>query len=287
MEDNLIPLDKSWLIRMGVLDLVWGYQARTLKILEQQQELGDDLHALKQVIVDWDKGGPVSVGESGTLYRFLRFAFWRLGIRRELVCEGTLKNRPICNDPNIVTWSQMQLLTLDQGTSQWASAAVLMDDYERVVRLPNAPYKLQLTYEALDHWHTTHQKRIDWELRKDPTILRQMEAFEYFWEGDKPVFVPQQAEDFCFAYAFGLINEKEGESRWPQLSGHESNRLVEMPQEMLKARMGQKVESRDHRVVQAIAMWATANKTNVEFAHPGAVTKSWPRFWECLSYYRE
>ena len=51
---GLIPLDKSWIIRMGVLDLVNGYKD-IIYILDNQKYLGEDLLALKRAINSWDE----------------------------------------------------------------------------------------------------------------------------------------------------------------------------------------------------------------------------------------
>jgi D-serine dehydratase len=67
---NFIPLDKSWIIRMGVLDLINKYPD-ALDFLEGQKNLSDDLVVLKRICRDWADKENIDVGESGTLYRFL------------------------------------------------------------------------------------------------------------------------------------------------------------------------------------------------------------------------
>lgn len=63
-------------------------------------------------------------------------------------------------------------------------------------------------------------------------------AFIDLMAGREVNFIPQQAEDYCFARAFGLMNRKDGEARWPKLHGHESDRLEEMEIMIEKARQG-------------------------------------------------
>lgn len=43
------------------------------------------------------------------------------------------------------------------------------------------------------------------------------------------------------------------------------------------------VNSKDHRVIQAIAMWGVVNNKNITFSNPNGVNKSWPQFWKFLS----
>lgn len=277
-----VPWDKSWVIRMGVRDLLAGKKRRTLNFLETQESLNEDLIALATALFSWTLGGiPVDVGESGTLYRFLRFASWKLGRPVTFIRSGTLKTRQICDDSSIVNLPQRELLKLDNGTSQWASAAVLCGDQER---LSDAPYKLQLTYVAVTHWEVF--KESGWIPRRDRTIERQADAFNGLFHRGQLAFKPEQAEDFCFAYAFCGMSAAEGLAQWPSLLGHESNRIDEMGQALLQAKKGEVVQSRDHRVVQAVAMWCVFNGKPTLVAHPGAVNKSWPQFWEFLKQYQ-
>ncbi|KPJ55780.1 hypothetical protein AMJ49_06350, partial [Parcubacteria bacterium DG_74_2] len=69
---------------------------------------------------------------------------------------------------------------------------------------------------------------------------------------------------------------KEGEKRWPSLRGHESDRIAEMEQALRQT----EVVSRDHRVIQAIAM---LKRNKVAIKYPDSVRKSWPQFWKFLN----
>jgi len=160
------------------------------------------------------------------------------------------------------------LLTLDNGTSQWASASIIMGNPER---LKSSPFKLQVSYDAIEHWNASRAEGRSWDLRFDETILNQAMAYLRWLSGKDLDFIPEQAEDYCFARAFGIIDAKEGLERWPSLAGHESNRPIEMEEALQQ----EKVTSKDHRVVQAVAML----KRDVEFKYPESVNKSWPQFW--------
>ncbi len=273
-----IPLDKSWIIRMGILDIVNEYDD-IQKFLATQEHLSDDLIALKRTAEMWKSNQTIDVGESGTLYRLLKFASWKLNLNKTFIIRGTLADRAICDNPDIIHLSQTELLKLDNGTSQWASARALLGDSER---LPNPPFKLQVTYDAIDHWKIERFRGNVWLPRYDKTILAQAETYTQLLSGKKAEFIPEQAEDFCFAYTFGYINAEEGEKRWPALHSHESDRIIEI-QNMLKyAQESKDITSRDHRVVQAIAMWGKINNKKVNILYPDAVNKSWPQFWDFL-----
>src|SRR3989338_1148164 len=294
-----IPLDKSWIIRMGILDLIYGYPD-ILEFLAAQLILSDDLVALKRACVVWlryskfsfrwfllgivwPKSRTINVGESGTLYRFLQFAIWMLGLKLRLKASGTLKKRKLSRDPAIVYLSQTALLNFPgEPTSQWASAAVLLGDKERLV---DAPFKLKLTYEGVDHWYARRRKKLCWEPRYDETIRAQASAFRELLIGKRPNFTPLQPEDYCFARVFDYITRSEAEYRWPSLAGHESNRFEEVEKALGWAKAGLTVTSKDHRVVQAIVMWGAVHHVDVKVQYPHVVSKSWPEFPQFMQEY--
>jgi len=275
-----IPLDKSWIIRMGILDLVNGYDDIT-KFLDKEKDLGDDLIALKRVAKDWNTNKPLDVGESGTLYRFIRFALWKLKKENEIVKRGTLKNRNICDNPGIIDWPLEKLLGLDNKTSQWASAAYLMGNKKRTdYPLP----KLELTYEAVAYWHGKRRYDLCWAPRFDKTIEKQALAYINLLKTGKMDFTPKHSEDYCFARAFDLITAKEGEERFPSLMGHESNRLKQMDELLKEMSYSNKILSRDHRVIQALVMRQKFLKKELFIQNPNAVNKSWPLFFDFIDH---
>jgi hypothetical protein len=279
---KFIPLDKSWIIRMGFLDIVNGYKDIE-KFLSKQKKLGDDLLALKEVSSAWNTKKYIDVGESGTIYRLFKFASWHLKLDKKFIIHRTLAKRKINNDSNIVNLSQKALLKIDNATSQWATAKALLGDEERI---KNPPFKLALTYLAVKDWRKARKLKKSWEPRCDETILNQVEAFIKLMKSKSVVFKPEQAEDYCFAYTFGFISEEDGKKRWPSLQGHESNRIVEMTKVLKDAESGKPIASKDHRVVQAISMWAKVYKKKVKILYPESVNKSWPQFWDFLKSVR-
>jgi hypothetical protein len=179
----------------------------------------------------------------------------------------------MCRDPSIVHWSLSRLLTLDGGTSQWASAALLLGNRDP---LPEpAPAKLRLTVGAL----SSRAADGAWELRYDPTIERQLRALPALVRG-QGAFTPEHSEDYPLARAFELISARDGERRWPQLRGHESDRIAEMEEGLA---MLPRISSRDHRVVQALAARCLRDGLAPEVEHPDAVNKTWPQFWDALT----
>ena len=278
--EKFIPLDKSWIIRMGVMDLIHGY-TDIQKFLSKQKNLNSDLLALKHVTKLWNTDIPfIDVGESGTLYRLLQFASWKLHLNKQFIKRGTLKDRSITNDPSIVNLSLEELLKLDNETSQWATASVLLGNRERIA---NPPFKLQQTFDAVDHWNKQRAAGLAWEPKHDETIKNQAETFITLLKGKQAKFNPKHSEDYCFARVFEYITKEEGEKRWPSLRGHETDRIEEMEKAIAQAKVGKPVDSKDHRVVQTIAMWGAVNKKKIKFTHPEAVNKSWPKFWEFLA----
>jgi hypothetical protein len=277
--NKYIPLDKSWIIRMGILDLINGYKDIN-SFLEKQSSLSDDLIALKCVAENWDNESPLDVGESGTLYRFVRFYLWKSGKEREIIKTGSLKNRKICNNPEIINWPLAKLLSLDNKTSQWASASVLMGNKEKIEIQPE---KLRLSYEAVEHWNKQRKKKECWLPKFDSTIRIQARAYIDILKLKHAQFVPKHSEDYCFARAFNLINPEEGLRKFPSLESHETNRINEMEIAIKQAEQGY-LESKDHRIIQAIVMERASKGKNIRVAYPKSVSKSWPLFWDFMKY---
>lgn len=280
IDSKYIPFDKSWMIRMGVLDMLNG-RRDTIDFLSKQRDLSDDLKTLETASHEWLAGDEnIYVGESGTLYRFLQFASWKNGLNKQFIKTGTLNGRKMTNDPAIVNFSLEDLAQLDNNTSQWASAAVLFGSKEQ---LPNPAYKLQLTYDAVKHWREQRQQNKIWSPRYDETILKQAEAFLELINTGATKFRPVQAEDYCFGRIFGSITPEEALIRWPSLQGHESNRIESMEVAIEQIRNEETVDSKDHRVVQAVGMYTKYKNMHPRIQHPESVSKSWPQFWLFLS----
>ena len=131
----------------------------------------------------------------------------------------------------------------------------------------------------MDEWNSARIKHQPWPPRYDKTIERQALAYiQWLKDGQQEmVFEPQHSEDYCFARAFGLITPEKGEKLWPNLHGHESDRLIEMEKQL----QNYVITSRDHRVIQAIWMKKTGI---VLIQNSHAVNKSWPQFWRFVEY---
>lgn len=277
--DKFIPLDKSWLTRVGVLDIINGY-TDIEKFVDNQDDVNDDILAIKNASIVWRNNQQINVSESATLYRLLKFASWKLKLNKTFLKEGSLKKRSIINNPNIVNFNQIKLLKLDNGTTQWATAAAISGDKERLI---NPPLKLKETYDAIEHWQIQRKKGLCWEPKYDETIERQVHAFFDLLNNKELSYSPLCSDDYCFARVFNFINKENGEKFWPSLIGHETNRIEEMEHAIKEAEETGNTTSKDHRVIQALAMWGVVNNKKLIFKNPNSVNKSWPKFWDFLA----
>lgn len=276
-----IPFDKSWHIRLGILDMTRG-RTDTIRFLMDQNwdDLPEDVQSLYYASIDWMSGKEkIRVGQSGTLMRPLQYFSWKKGLNKKFVRSGTLKRRKISDNPLIVDMPLEQLLKLDEGTSQWATAARLFGNREL---MENPPRKLLLTDEAIAHYESRRAMDECWEPRYDRTIERQAYAFLRLLKEKRMDFEPHDAEDYCFARAFGKITREEGEKRWPQLAGHESNRLKAMERGIKISDAAGIIYSRDHRVVQALLMRGKHKGGDYYVVFPKSVNKSWPQFYRFM-----
>ena len=279
IEKKLIPLSKYWSIRLGFLDII-NNTKYFIPLIENRTDIGEDLKAMIRISKEWQHKNEHNVGEAGALFRLLQFASWKFKLGKKFIKEKTLIDRKICNNPDIINWPIKKLLELDNNTPQWASAAILTGSKESI---PDN-FFLKLSKEAINHYNKVKKNGGFCELRYDETLLLQAEAFLDLLTKKSIEFKPTQQDDYCFARAFNLIDKEEGEKIWPELRGHESNRLEEMELMIGKLENNKEINSKDHRVVQAIAMLALLKHKKARFSFPNCINKSWPQFWKFLEY---
>ena len=202
IEQGYIPLDKSWIMRMGLLDIINGSNHSIRFLKEHYDELGDDLKAAYRAYVELKQGKKeIHVGESGTLYRFLKFLSYKHDLGLELIPEGTLVERVegFCDDPDMVNWSLEGLLNTKDKTTQWASAAILCGSTERI---ENPPHKVRVSVDSVEHWYSRRRQRQYWKEQYDLTLLAQAIAYKNKLKGESVSYIAHQAEGYRFARAF-------------------------------------------------------------------------------------
>ncbi len=295
---KFIPLDKSWLIRMGILDLTRGYGSKDLlNFLNSCENLGNDLEALKRVALVWDSNEPFDVGESGTIYRFVKFYLLKNNIDREIKISETLIHRvkKMNINPDMVNWSLVKLGTLEGGTTQWQTMAILLGNNEK---LSEIPFYLQKTYDAIKHWDEKRKNSEIWTAHKDPTIFAQCISYLNFLKTGKINLIPSKLGDcdlYCFLRAFNAVKKEWAEKNWPQLSEHESSRFEEMERTLNELERDEIIFTKDHRVVQAEAMLLQSKDPSLSvesirkrFDKPDCVDKTWKSFWSvAMPYFKQ
>lgn len=289
--ERYLPLSKSRAIRIMFLERVNGRTdtANELFELNKTSQQPDDIIAMINACRVWENSPHISTGESGTAFRFLRFFGWKTDCRKSICRSGTANNRPIHMNREIVDWPIHRLLTLDNGTSQWASAATLCGD---PTRIENPPYHLAMTYQVIDEWRDCVAQGRPFVIGPDETIKRQADAFVGLCRQQKVTFQARQPEDFPFAHVvMKNMTVQRASELWPSLAGHESNRLTSVSKAWEKWEARSEIDSGDHRVVQAVAMGALkGSSANIIYGstdHPEVVNKSWPEFWKFLSWVEE
>lgn len=286
---KFVPRDKGSTIRMVYLDLTQGYGPNhAINFLESKKDLSGDEKAALSVARSWEGNGPIDVLESRTMFIFLQFYFWKNKIAREILTRGTLTQRikEMEATEKVATWPLAKLLTLEGGTSQFASAAILLGNEEI---LPENPFYLQKTYNVRSYWLEQKQLGHFWIPQPDPTITVQIQEYINFLKTGKINIIPDRLGDcdlYCFLHSFGKITTEEGKKIWPQLCKHESNRFCEMELRREECLFGRIIHTRDHRVVSAYALLMQSMNLNlsvdairVSFIEPDCVNKAWPQFW--------
>ena len=297
--EDYIDDSTSWDIRMGILDMQKG-RTRIIDYLKGLPELNGDRKALQNLVNGWHSNGPIDVLDSGTVYRQTRWGLWTIGSDREIVISGeTLPTRVpnMTNNPEIIHLNLHDLLQLDgdpnytgdakyPGTSQWATASSLFGNPER---LDDAPFYLDITFDAKDDYELTDGL---WLPKKDPTQATQVEAFKTLYNGDDWEPSAKQRKDcdlYCFFRTFDYMTREEGEREWSHIKGHESNRLDEMEKQLENYKEGRIIDTKDHRVVHALALKMIIDNPEITFEEVKArftdfdsTNKKWTQFGPML-----
>lgn len=268
--NNILPLSKSWAIRMIFLDMLYGaengYRVLSFFKIQKESDLADDIGAALNCAVTYLSGGDVfRVRDAGTVCRFLIYIME--GRKYKLKMGEQLRKRMKKIPANLRQLSIKELLKL--GTSQYASAALLMG----AKTVKNLHPKCALAVEARKAYFKNRGK---WISRYDEVIVGQLKNFLHRTKIKNPI-----AEDYCYLRAFGLMTHEEGKRRWPELAKHESNRLKVM--ERICKDFNRKINAPDdHRVVMAVALRQKSLGLPVRVNNKKCVSKSWPQFWQWL-----
>ena len=270
-----LPLEKSMYANLALRDLING-NPRTAQFLRSQSLLPIDLLTVmetSELILAGERDIPVREGGAWARKLALASATFDWGLR--LQKSGSLEGRPDEFTEDMVTWSLSELGTLNKGSSQLQSAAIMCGNSEPIP--PDASYHLKLAYEARD-LHEQWPQDKPWEVMRDRTHRRQSIAHLGWLVTGRMVFTPIQPEDYPFGRVFDIMTAEEARALgWGSLAGHESPRFESVDESIDQALAGEIVTVNDHRPIQALRRrYGFA----LRFAHTEAISKSWllPQF---------
>lgn len=278
---RLGPIDKTDLIDKGMLDLVHGRAQDTIDLVNSypREKIGDDIYYLGVSLQDLLDGRPLHINESAKLKRSYKMYGWKTGAKIEFIEEGSLKNRKICDNPEIANWSQRELLNIPRDeTTQFASMAVIMGDRERLL---DAPYKLKVAYDAVDHWEKRRAMNLMWVPMYDQTILSELVSNIEKLKYGKTNFRYVHSENYMRARCLGIMGPKDAEKK---LQNQESPRIDETEKMIEEVYSGKEITSKDHRVVFNGVFLQLENGMEVKVRYKSAVNKTFPQFWKYVSY---
>ncbi len=281
-----LPFDKTYLRALLSLDRLHGFTDSYDILLPYAHQVSQDNWEYIDMLDQFDCTETVRVGEGGAGYRSGLYLSYLEQKPKRFKKARSLKSRPIYEEADMITLPWSEILSLDNYTSQYASARLIWEEDVEAPELLQQNYKLRVVTDAIKHWYLRREKGEPWQPRADTTIARQVTSYLEMLDTNlvDEYFYMEQAEDYCFARVYGLTTPEEGLRRFPALIGHESNRIKAVEEAIKQAdrpkNEGVLVDSNDHRIVMAIAMRYGFSKDR--FANPDCVTKSFPLFWEFL-----
>ena len=291
--NGFIPRDKGWTIRMTFLDLIRKNDPKyAISYLTQLPDLSDDEKDAITIAQQWNESGPFGPIESRTLYILLQFYLWKYRINRTIIPKATLIKRieeSLDFTPHVTNWALENLFTLMGRTSQVATAAILCGNTEH---LSEVVFYVDKTYYSICYWDYHEAVNKPWEGQLDPTITVQLEEYLNYLKYGKINEKPSPISDCdlcCFLIAFGVMTSKQAAEFWPQICKHESNRAEAVDIAFMQWRSGKLIETKDHRVIHALAMLMQSENLSIStedvrrhFKYPDHVTKAWANFWSIL-----
>ena len=246
---------------------------------------------------------PLDCNESGTTFRFVTALADVLKISCEITGKPFLMQRPQRPDPKISSQYLSGLLLVDPSTAipkEAVSKPYIFLTMEMKKKFEKGPTEVTIEgcwssaafliafgtliqpirLEGLNRESLQGDKKI-------VTILKEMGA-DIEWQNKTLVVKPSPLK----AVSWDLTDTPDlypilsvvarfakGQCHFrgiERLRFKESNRFEAM-QEISNA-----VDSKDHRVIMAAAVWGKATGQKLKFKYPEAVAKSWPKFWDVL-----
>jgi hypothetical protein len=295
VRDLLPTYGKSEIIRWMIGYAAHGGAAETfhaanvVEAANVEGNHGEDIEAAIRVGRQLqDPEAVLQPGDSRTLLIYTRVHLYLRGIfDREIELSPMQAARNVEDDPEILGMSLLDSLGLSGGTTQWASALILLqgrDDWEIKDLLANIPQE--------QHYMILKSVRIRKELLQN---IRQHRAFALtaadreqtitdearhlytrIVTGRNPLIVPTHSEQAALAVMNGSITLKEAERTFPMLGRHETNRITEIARVMDQ----EVIDTPDHRMFFAAVN--TRDQPSYTARSERAGHKTAPRFLESV-----
>jgi hypothetical protein len=270
--EQLQPPEKSWYANLGFLALLEDSPLVVESLRSYGLLLPTDTTDMCRSTEQIARGERIiSVGEGGAWARRLAYGNAKFGWGLSLEKARTLQDRPDEFTPDMVDASIAELRTLNKGSSQLASAAVLCGSDEPMP--PDAPYHLRMAYEARDFWQQWPKDQL-LPLRRDATLRRHTLSWLNWHRTGSFMLDLVQPEDYPIARVFEAATPEQAlELGWGSLEGHESSRFFSVDDSIDRVARGLPVPYADHRILQALRF---KHGWSVRFDQVQAISKSWP-----------
>jgi hypothetical protein len=231
-------------------------------------------------------------GDSRTLLIYTRVHLYTRGMfDREIELTSMQVSREVEDDPEILGMSLLDSLSLSGGTTQWASALILLqgrEDWEikdLLATIPKEQHTMILrSVRVRNELQQNIRKQKPFELTeadRERTITGEAQhLFTRLSTGLNPLIVPTHSEQVIQAVMNGSITLKEAERNFPMLRQHETDRIAELTKVMNQ----EVVDTPDHRMF----FGAVNTRDEPEFTERSerAGNKTAPKFLESVAVNR-
>lgn len=230
---RLVPqINKSSGIRWVVKDALSPENTvvNTFLHTPENYPFGEDMEAAFRVSRQLKTGEPLEPGDSRTLLIMSRMLLYTKRIDRKIILTPMQERRNVEDDPAIADLPLMEMLKLSGGTTQWASAAILLqerhpDEIQKILQaLPEEQRTMiRLTIDIKRRWlcyRALGRPFVITEQEKEQTLLRQASHYvTRLVTGANLPFKPLHSEDAIYAVMSGNMTLEEAAELFPMLPG--------------------------------------------------------------------
>ena len=252
---DIIPYDKYWLFGLGILDMLHDYDDIYSFLELNTNNLTTDLYDFKFTVIDWYSNlSIIYIGKSFALFNILSFIITKLNRNKLLYYDNTIIDNT--NTLPFSNYTQQQLLDIN---IYWCIALILLGD---PIRLSNPPIKIDIIYQAYQHWKEKRSIGEYWIEKKNIYIQNLFDYFLHLYHNSIPINIEIELPKMLKLIHY---NQNYQNTTKIQLLVQQYNNGI--------------IDIKDSKLIECIILISILSKKKITITYPELVKKNWNKFW--------